>query len=147
MRGSAEPKAVILVDTNIIVALLLGHPLNASAADVFRIDPDWHMPDWWQIEFANVLRNYHRSGQLEADDAIVVLGKSQTLFPPRNTHSVDLGNTLRIACGENITAYDARFIALARSFSMKLVSEDARLRSACPADTLSLAEALSSMSP
>jgi len=41
-----------------------------------------------------------------------------------------------------LSAYDARFIALARAFGQKLVTEDARLRKACPDDTLSIAEAL-----
>lgn len=55
---------------------------------------------------------------------------------------VDLETSLRVACELNISAYDARFIALARSFGRKLVTEDARLRKACPDDTLSLDAAL-----
>jgi predicted nucleic acid-binding protein len=50
--------------------------------------------------------------------------------------------TLKIACDHNLSAYEARFIALARMFGLKLVTEDQRLRKACPDDTLSLDEAL-----
>jgi predicted nucleic acid-binding protein len=41
-----------------------------------------------------------------------------------------------------VTAYDARFLALAHRLGTRLVTEDAKLRSAAPALTLSLAEAL-----
>lgn len=64
------------------------------------------------------------------------------LLPPANTHRVDMEQTLAIACQENISTYDARFIVLARSCRTKLITEDSRLRSACPEDTLSLKHAL-----
>jgi predicted nucleic acid-binding protein len=41
------------------------------------------------------------------------------------------------------SAYDARFIALAMQMKIKLVTEDARLRSAVPAWTNSISEVLS----
>ena len=133
---------MIVVDTNIVVALMVAHPNNAAASALYAADGDWHLADWWQIEFANVLRNYHRSGQLEQQAAIQIMKQAATSFPPENTHPVDLLATLAIACEENITAYDARFIALARSCGSKLVTEDTRLRASCPSDTLSLEEAL-----
>lgn len=135
---------MIVVDTNIVVALMVSHPNNAAASALYAADADWHMPDWWQIEFSNVLRNYHRSGQLEQPAAVRIMKRAGASFPPANTHPVDLLATLAIACEENITAYDARFIALARTCGKKLVTEDTRLRVACPADTLSLEEALAS---
>jgi predicted nucleic acid-binding protein len=41
-----------------------------------------------------------------------------------------------------VTAYDARFLALAHRLGIRLVTQDAKLRSAAPALTQSLAEAL-----
>jgi predicted nucleic acid-binding protein len=133
---------MLIVDTNLVVALVIAHPLHDAAKALLTRDMDWHLPDWWQIELANALRNYHRAGLLDAHGALAAVQRANTLFPPANTHPVDLIDTLRIACEANISAYDARFIALARSFRLKLVTEDTRLRKACPADTLSLAEDL-----
>jgi predicted nucleic acid-binding protein len=133
---------VLIVDTNLVIALVVTHPLHDEARALLANDAEWHLPDWWQIELSNALRNYHRAGQLETDEALAAQNRAITLFPPGNTHPVDLAETLRIACESNISAYDARFIALARNFGLKLVTEDARLRKACPDDTLSLAETL-----
>jgi predicted nucleic acid-binding protein len=43
-----------------------------------------------------------------------------------------------------ISAYDARFIALARQMHVKLVTEDVKLRAAVPAWTISLSDAAES---
>jgi predicted nucleic acid-binding protein len=47
-----------------------------------------------------------------------------------------------MAARHNISAYDARFLALADQLGLRLVTEDVRLRAAAPALTQSLAEAL-----
>jgi predicted nucleic acid-binding protein len=133
---------MIVADTNLIIPLLIEHEHREKALRLFGADADWHLPDWWQIEITNVLRTYHRAGLFTLDELTAIQLRASLLLPPANTHPVDLIDTLRIACEANISAYDARFIALARSFRLRLVTEDTRLRKACPADTLSLAEAL-----
>jgi predicted nucleic acid-binding protein len=133
---------VLVVDTNLVIALVVTHPLHENARALLLHDADWHLPDWWQVELSNALGNYHRSGQIEIAESLAAQNRAITLLPPANTHPVELDVTLRIACEQNISAYDARFIALARSFGQKLVTEDDRLRKACPDDTLSLADAL-----
>ena len=42
----------------------------------------------------------------------------------------------------NVTAYDARFLALAQQVGERLITEDAKLRAAAPELTQSMAEAL-----
>ena len=49
---------------------------------------------------------------------------------------------LAIAARYRVSAYDARFLALADQLGRRLVTEDTRLRGAAPALTQSLAEAL-----
>ncbi|MEI8037010.1 MAG: hypothetical protein WCJ14_01345 [Verrucomicrobiota bacterium] len=48
---------MILADSNLVIALLLDHPLREKSTNLFLKDPDWHLADWWQIEVANALRN------------------------------------------------------------------------------------------
>ena len=136
---------MILADTNLVIPLLIEHELRDQALELYALDSDWHLPDWWQIELSNVLRNYHRAKFFEQDEVLEIQRRASALFPPENTHNVDLQEALRIGCGQNISAYDARFIALARIYGKKLVTEDGRLRTACPNDTFSLEEALAVM--
>jgi len=137
---------MIIVDTNILVPLFVPHENTAKCQRLFTLDPDWNFADWWQVECANVLRNLHRSARITPGDACRAIGQALRLIPPANTHPVNLEQALLIACESNITAYDARFIALARSFGNKLVTEDIRLRASCPEDTRSLDEALALLS-
>lgn len=133
---------MILVDTNILVPLLVPHENTLKCQRLFTADHDWILADWWQIECANVLRNLQRSARIAPEDAYRALDEALRIIPPTHTHPVALLETLRVACASNLSAYDARFIVLARSFGQKLVTEDTRLRNACPADTLSLDAAL-----
>ncbi len=49
---------------------------------------------------------------------------------------------MELAMRYQVTAYDARFLALADQHGGRLVTEDAKLRAAAPALTQSLQEAL-----
>jgi predicted nucleic acid-binding protein len=69
------------------------------------------------------------------------LAKTSALFDgklARVAHSL----VLAIAARHHVSAYDARFLALADHLGRRLVTEDIRLRIAAPALTQSLAEAL-----
>lgn len=133
---------MIVVDTNVVVPLLIEHEMREEAVALFGYDPDWHFPDWWQIELTNVLRNYHRAKLFRVDELSEIQTRALQLWPAPNTHAIELGETLRVACESNISAYDARFIILARVFGKRLVTEDRRLRESCPDDTMGLREAL-----
>ena len=52
---------------------------------------------------------------------------------------------LALATRHGVTAYDARFLALAERVGLRLVTEDSKLRAAAPALTQSLADALASI--
>lgn len=133
---------MIVADSNLIVPLFVQHDASVRCRELFAKDPDWHLADWWQIECANVLRNYHRAGLLDAAEARQAMKSALECLPPTASHPVDPLLSLTLACDLGISAYDARFIALARHFQTKLVTEDKRLRNACPNDTRSLEQAL-----
>jgi predicted nucleic acid-binding protein len=133
---------MIVADSNIIVPLFVAHAQSIQCRELYAKDPDWHLPDWWQIECANVFRNYHRANLLTPDEADQAMIHAIHLIPSAATHAVDVVATLALACDLGISAYDARFIALARHFQTRLVTEDKRLRTACPNDTISLEEVL-----
>jgi len=52
------------------------------------------------------------------------------------------GRSLRVAEQFAVSAYDARFLGAAQIFKARLVTEDAHLRQAAPALTISLSDTL-----
>lgn len=133
---------MLVVDTNILVPLFVTTQNTSKCQALHGLDADWHLADWWQVEFANVLRNLHRAKQITAGDATRAMDEVLAFIPDGNTHAVAVTPSLVIACQSNISAYDARFITIARTLGQKLITEDSRLRRACPDDTLALDEAL-----
>jgi len=69
------------------------------------------------------------------------LAKAVVLFDGKLAR-IAHASVLAIAARHRVSAYDARFLALADQLGSRLVTEDARLRAAAPALTQSLAEAL-----
>ena len=70
-----------------------------------------------------------------------ILDRAEEIFGP-NIHVIPHAIVLSTADEFRITAYDARFIAVARMLGQQLITEDAKLRNAASKLTLSLQEAL-----
>ena len=94
------------------------------------------------IEFSNILATYRRAKSLTRNQAHAILAEAEK----RLTGLVSLphGRALRVAEQFAVSAYDARFLGAAQTFKTRLVTEDARLRLAAPALTISLPDALAS---
>jgi predicted nucleic acid-binding protein len=109
------------MDSSAIVAALLG---NATASGWLRVD-DVRVPHLVDSEVAQALRRYareHDNGEARADTALKTwryLGVAR--------HAAH-GLLDRIwALRENVTAYDATYVALAEALGCPLVTADARL--------------------
>ena len=92
------------------------------------------------VEFSNVIATYVRTGALTQARGTKLLAEAQAHLP--TLHSVANTQALETAMQFGISAYDARFISLARQLKLKLITEDAKLRVAVPAWTISLADAV-----
>jgi predicted nucleic acid-binding protein len=92
------------------------------------------------VEFSNVLATYVRAGALTQVQSSKLLADAQAHVP--TLHAVGNAQALENAMQFRISAYDARFIALAKQLKLKLVTEDTKLLGAVPSWTLSLADAL-----
>jgi predicted nucleic acid-binding protein len=92
------------------------------------------------VEFSNVLATYVRAGALTQAQGSKLLTEAQAHVP--TLHTVGNAQALENATQFRISAYDARFIALAKQLKLKLVTEATKLRVAVPSWTLSLADAL-----
>ncbi len=129
-----------LVDTNILAYLLIAGDRTPAAQALYARDADWRSETFIMIEFSNILCSYVRIRALTAQQSADLLTEAMTLMP--SLRAVDHARALNTAAQFGLTAYDARFIALAQQMKTRLVTEDAKLRSAAPAGTLSLEAAI-----
>ena len=130
---------MVLVDTNVLAYLMLEGDRTSAAQELFERDADWRSEAFIMVEFSNVLTTYVRTKVLSRDRGLKLLAGAEKLVPVLT--SVQNARALEVATQFGISAYDARFVALAIQMKVKLVTEDAKLRAAVPSWTVSLADA------
>jgi predicted nucleic acid-binding protein len=133
---------MIVADANLVAQLILSLDLTAEAQEIYRRDPDWRLPELWRHEFLNVLASYMRFDKVPADPVRRAWRQAVQVFAEA-TCEVDMLLALELAAERNVSAYDAQYVALARSLSVPLVTEDRKLRRAAPDETLSMKQFLS----
>lgn len=131
---------MVLVDTNIIAYLMIRGDRTAAAQQLYERDSDWCSEAFVMVEWSNVIATYVRTRALTQAQGTKLLAESQAHLS--TLHSVVNTQALNSAMQFGISAYDARFISLAKQLKMKLVTEDVKLRVAVPALTMSLDDAL-----
>lgn len=132
---------MFIVDTNIVVYLLIHGDRTVAAQRLHARDPDWRSEAFLLVEFTNVLASSIALNRMTFNLAEDFLAKAVRLFNGKLAR-VDHSLVLAIAARHGVSAYDARFLALADQLGTRLVTEDAKLRAAAPGLTESLTEAL-----
>lgn len=119
---------MIVVDASAIV-LLFGNPSTEPRVEVatrlLHDDPDWLAPEHWRIEVISTLRGLTRGGVLQPDDA----GMAVEWLARVTVQAVDtrpLGARIW-QLRDNLSAYDAAYVAAAEAHDHTLVTADARL--------------------
>lgn len=131
---------MVVVDTNIVAYLLIEGDRTRQAQALYARDPEWRSESFLLVEFSNVLATWVRTGGLDSGQAQSLMAQAEQRV--RGLVNLPHAGALRVAHEFGVSAYDARFLAAARSLGGKLVTEDAKLRAAAPALTQSLNEAL-----
>ena len=132
---------MLLVDTNVVAYLLIEGDQTAAAQQLRVRDPDWRSEAFLLVEFTNILASSIAMRRMTLPLATDFLAKATALFDGKLGRVPHL-LVLTIAARHRVSAYDARFLALAHQVGRRLITEDARLRAAAPKLTQSLAEAL-----
>jgi predicted nucleic acid-binding protein len=133
---------VVLVDTNVVVALLVENtPWFAQARALHQRDPDWRTESHALVELTNVLTRYVRVGEFDLDAASAMCVFAEQKFS-KGLVVIPHAEALQTALRRKVSAYDARFLLAAQYFGTRLVTEDAKLRRAAPELTQSLEHAL-----
>ena len=134
---------MVAVDTNIVVALFIRGRFSDDALKLQRKDSVWRTEPFTLAEFSNVLATYQRGRYLSQAAALERLQLAEEFLSP-NYVRVSNQSALELALQYRVSAYDARLLAVADQLGLRLITEDIQLRTAAPALTQSLKEALHS---
>lgn len=120
---------MIVLDASAVVEWLLRRPL---ADDVERRlaqgAPSLHAPHLLAVEVAQVVRRAHRAGHLSAARGAQALEALAALDVATYPHEPLLPAIWRMR--DNLTAYDAAYVAVAAVLDAPLLTLDARLAAA-----------------
>ncbi|MDP2320709.1 MAG: type II toxin-antitoxin system VapC family toxin [Acidobacteriota bacterium] len=117
---------MIVLDASALVELLLN--TEAGQLVAMRIADSTlgvHVPHLADVEVAQALRRYASSGEIQAKDAAVALEDLQSLDLQRHAHEPLLDRVWSLR--QNLSAYDAVYVALAEVLDTVVLTCDGRL--------------------
>jgi predicted nucleic acid-binding protein len=112
---------MIVADASVIVGSLLG----PGRARSLLVDEQVHAPALIDAEVANALRTRVRLGQLSADNGWRLLNIYRWMAVTRHDIFAMFDRVWELR--DNLTSYDAAYVALAEAIDCPLVTGDARL--------------------
>lgn len=123
---------MIVLDASALLELILNTPTGRFVAG-HLVDPEQglHAPHLVDVEIAQALRRFVRAREIAAAEAGVALGTLRDLDLERHAHEPLLDRIW--AWRDNLTAYDAAYVALAEALDAPLLTCDRRLARSSPA--------------
>ena len=116
----------IVVDASALASSLLGGSAWHRSLRRRLAAETCHAPHLVDAEVGNVLRRRTLRGELSASDAQALLLASATLIDHRYEMTGGLSRGAW-ALGDNVSFYDALYVALAQALSVPLLTGDSRL--------------------
>ncbi len=122
---------MIVLDASAVVeALIRGSAANA-VADEIKQAGDLHAPHLIDVEVSHVLRRAALKGEMSSARGLQAIDDLAALRIVRHRHDIFL--RLMWSLRENMTAYDAVYVALAETLDAPLLTRDRRLAEAARA--------------
>ena len=118
---------MIVIDASAEVAILLniGQDVEGIRGRIARSGETLHIPHLFEIEVLHALRSLTLRGTVSSERARLALDRLRDTRFVRYPHTALTGRIWELR--ENLTAYDAAYIALAEALDAPLVTTDARL--------------------
>ncbi len=120
---------IVVVDASAVLEVLLqtaaGTPMTPR---LLRQDTSLHAPHLLDLEVAQVLRRFVRKGEVEPQRARQALEDLLALPLERYSHDLLVPRVWELR--ENLTVYDASYVALAEILEAPLLTRDDRIRKA-----------------
>lgn len=120
---------MIVVDASAVLEALLRTPA-AKAVEKWLFDPrqTLHAPHLLDIEVAQVIRRYSANGEIDSERGRASLADLADFPLHRYPHDFLLPRIWDLR--NNLTAYDAAYVALAEALDAPLLTRDRRLAAA-----------------
>jgi predicted nucleic acid-binding protein len=120
---------VIVVDASALLeALLRTRAAEAVEARLFSSRQTLHVPHLIDVEVAQVVRRYAAAGEIDEERGRAVLVDLADLPLTRYSHDFLLPRVWDLR--NNLTAYDAVYVALAEALDAPLLTRDRRIAAA-----------------
>ena len=120
---------MIVLDASALLEVLLNTPAGTRIARRLLVeDESLHAPHLIDVEVAQVLRRYARTGSIDPARGLQALEDLADFPLIRYPHDLFLQRIWELQ--NDVTAYDAAYIALSEALAAPLVTRDARLASA-----------------
>lgn len=120
---------MIVVDASALLEFLLQTPIGIRVETrLFRDGDALHSPHLVDVEVTQGLRRLVRSGEVSADRSAEAIADLLDVDLHRHAHADLLTRAWKLR--ENVTAYDAMYIALAEALEATLVTCDSPLAKA-----------------
>ena len=114
---------MIVADTSLLAYLLIEGDRTEACRQVLSKDPEWCAPFLWRSEFRNVLTTHLHHAGMPLDGAKARMEQAEALLAGRE-HSVSSDVVLELTSANQIAAYDAEFVCLAKKLGTRLVTTD-----------------------
>ena len=120
---------MIVVDASALLEFLLQTPIGTRVeARLFRKEDELHSPHLVDVEVTQGLRRLVRTVEVSADRAADAIADLADLDLHRHPHLDLLTRAWKLR--ENVTAYDAMYVALAEALNAPIVTCDTPLAKA-----------------
>ncbi|MFZ4498634.1 MAG: type II toxin-antitoxin system VapC family toxin [Burkholderiales bacterium] len=117
---------MIVVDTNVLMALFIKSGVGSAADSLYRADRDWAAPRLWRSEMRNALTRYLRAGHIDPESARGIQSEAEGLIG-RNAYEIDSEAVFDLVAVSSCSAYDCEFVALALQLGVPLVTCDRQI--------------------
>lgn len=115
-----------VIDASALAYALIGRTSEAGALRARLRATDCHAPHLLDAELGTVLRRRARAGEISAAQAVTMLRAASDVVAYRYPHTGGLGESAW-RWRDNLSFYDALYVALAARLDVPLITGDARL--------------------
>ena len=114
---------MIVIDASVLYEAIIETPYSAAIVDrIFSDDETLHAPHLVDLEIVNTLRRYVLKGELSERSASQAMEDFASIPLKRHTHTGLIPRIWQLR--NNLTAYDAAYIALAEMLNVPLITRD-----------------------
>jgi predicted nucleic acid-binding protein len=119
---------VIVLDASVALEVVLRTPAGLAVEErLFDPSESLHAPHLFDLEVAQVLRRYARSGEMTVARCREALDDLAGLPLTRYPHDILMPRVWQLR--DNLSAYDAVYVALAEALGAAFLTRDRRLAS------------------